>query len=90
MITFILDAARIPDGLHVRKVNGQNRYLLKRTLNIHMPDRKDTQKIESQGIVFLTNDEHINGYPDTTKFAVDVDDDDAQDFLSRVLGEDES
>jgi len=85
MITFLLDAARIPDGTHVRKVTGQNRYLLKRELKIHMPDREKSQVITSEGVVYLTSDAHISGYPDTTKFAVDVDDDDAQEFLANLM-----
>ena len=89
MITFVLAASRIPDGTHVRKVTGQNEYVLKRTLSIYMPDKHDPQKIETQGVVFLTSESTINGYADTTKFAVDVADEDAQDFLQTVLGNDE-
>lgn len=83
MITIIVDAARIPNGTTVRKVNGSNTYTLQREIKVYMPE--DNRKIEAKGIVFLVGESAINGYPESTRFAVDLDEDDAFDFLKKVI-----
>jgi len=83
MITIVLDAHRIPDGTEVRKLTGQKVYVLQRQLKIYMPgERKDAN---FDGFVFLTSDRSINGYPDTNKFAIDLPDEDAVEFVEKLL-----
>ncbi len=82
MVTLILEANRIPDGTRVRKVTGQQDYILQRELKVYMPG--DNRQIKTEGIVFLTSERSINGYPDTTKFAVDLDERDAIELLQEI------
>lgn len=86
MITFILEAKRIPDGTKVRKSTGSNLYTLQREIKIYMPNERS---ITTEGMVFLLGDNAINGYPENHKFAVDVRDDEAMEFLQTILGEEE-
>lgn len=88
MITLVVEARRIPDGTTVRKVTGQSKYVLKREITIHMPD--DKRKITTEGMVFLMGESSINGYPESQKFAVDLPDDEARDFLDRMLEAEET
>jgi hypothetical protein len=85
MITLVLEASRIPDGTKVRKVTGQQEYVLQRELKVYIPG--DTRQIRTEGIVFLTSDRSINGYPDTTKFAIDLGEDEAIEMLEGMIND---
>lgn len=86
MITIVLEAGRIPEGTKVRKVTGTTFYTLQRSVNVYMPG--DNRKITTEGMVFLFGDNAINGYPVSTKFALDLNDRDALEFLQTLLEED--
>jgi hypothetical protein len=83
IVTILLSAKDIPDGTEVRKPQGQQKYVLRRELNIHMPGH-DPLKIFNEGIVFLQNDRCISGHPDTARFAMDMDREEAIAFLEML------
>lgn len=90
MVTLIVEARQIPNGTIVRKVTGQNKYTLQREIKVFMPkDSVPICPIMTQGIVFLYSDRAINGYPDTTKLALDLTPDDAIRFLEGLKEENE-
>lgn len=84
MITLVLEASRIPDGTKVRKVTGQTEYVLQRQLKVYMPKGSENVEVKTEGVVFLTSDRSINGYPDTTRFAIDLDEWDALELLQTI------
>ena len=81
-VTLILPADEIPDGTTVRKPTGQVEYILKKSLDLHIPGDKRT--ISVHGIVFLVADGSINGMPDTSRLAVDMELQDAIDLLQAI------
>lgn len=92
MITIILPASRIPDGTTVRKVTGSTPYTLQREIKVYMaPGLDKPAPIKTEGVVFLVGEGgSINGYADTTKFALDMDEDDALEMLQGWRDERES
>lgn len=84
MITLIVEANRIPNGTRVRKVSGQNTYIVNHSLKIYVPG--DSREIKTDGIVYLTSENSINGIPNTTKLAIDIDEADAIEFIRGLIG----
>jgi hypothetical protein len=83
MITIILPASRIPDGTTVRKLTGTTAYTLQREIKVYMASGLDKpSSIKTEGVVFLVGEKgSINGYADTTKFALDMEEDELLEML---------
>lgn len=93
MITLVLEAADVAEGVVVRKVTGQQKFTLKKELIIHTKNADGggkKQVIKAQeGCVFLCHDDDISAIPETTKLAVDLDGpEDAILFLENLIGDD--
>lgn len=92
MITMVLEASRIPDGTVVRKVTGQKPYTLYHEIKIYMPD-KSVQVIngDNNTVFLLCADPYsnvvsnsINNHPDNLKLAVDLPEEDVEDFIATL------
>lgn len=67
-VTVLLPAGELPDGAVVTKRNGQTRYLVRRTIEIHGSECKTIAA--GNGAVFLWTDSsplRITAIPDTTQ-----------------------
>lgn len=81
MITLILEAGRIPDGTTVRKPTGERQYTLRKELRVYLPDN-DRRPVTFPDVVFLIGESYVNGVYPTTKLAIDLDEDEAIQFLT--------
>lgn len=84
IITFVVEAKYLENGITVRKEKGETRYVLNKTVNVHVVGQSP-QVIKSEGVVFICSGPSIIGIPDTTRLAVDVDYSESEDFLANIL-----
>jgi hypothetical protein len=69
VITIIMQAKDLHDGMTVRKPTGEKEYQLKKTLPVYGLGQIDIKVDPS--IVFLVAQTGVNAIPDTTKLAMD-------------------